>query len=93
MKTKRKIKQDTVSDIVNSFHDDPIKSHDGMDIDSRSGVVETTGYGYKLEVAEDVIEAFEQDLEDDRESLADRLNNCPTISREDQTEPDFEYVR
>lgn len=93
MKTKRKIKQDTVSDIANSFHDDPIKSHDGMDIDSKSGVVETTGYGYKLEVAEDVIEAFEQDLEDDRESLADRLNNCPTISREDQTEPDFEYVR
>lgn len=93
MKTKRKIKQDTVSDITNSFHDDPIKSHDGMDIDSRSGVVETTGYGYKLEVAEDVIEAFEQDLEDDRESLADRLNNCPTISREDQTDPDFEYVR
>ena len=93
MKTKRKIKQDTLTDKVHRFREDPIKSHDGMDIDSRSGVVETTGYGYKLDVAEDVIEAFEQDLEDDRESLAERLNNCPTISREDQVDPDFEYAR
>ena len=93
MKTKRKIKQDTLTDKVQRFREDPIKSHDGMDIDSRSGVVETNGYGYKLDVAEDVIEAFEQDLEDDRESLAERLNNCPTISREDQVDPDFEYAR
>lgn len=93
MKAKRKITPDTLTDVVERFCEDPIKSHDGMDVDSRSGVVETSGYEFKQDVAEDVIRAFEQDIEDDRQSLADRLNNCPTISKEDQTEPDFEYVR
>jgi hypothetical protein len=32
--------------------EDPIKSHDGMDIDSRTGVVETSGYSWKEDLAE-----------------------------------------
>lgn len=34
-----------------------------------------------------------RELEESRRSLNDRLNNCPSISKEDQDEPDFEYVR
>lgn len=44
---------------------DPFKSHDSMDIDPYTGVVETTGYGYCDEVSEDVREDFRDDLEDD----------------------------
>lgn len=47
--------------------EDPIKSHDGMDIDPHTAVVESCGYGYRNEVAEDVREAFRQDMDDDRE--------------------------
>lgn len=36
-----------------------IKSHDGMDIDTRSGVVETAGYDWKQDVADRVAEARE----------------------------------
>lgn len=72
--------------------DDPIKSHDGMDIDCRSGVVETAGYGFKQEVAQDVIEAFEFDVAADRASLSDRLHQCRSIPEEEPCET-CEYER
>lgn len=46
---------------------DPFGSHDGMDIDPRTAVVETCGYGYRNEVADDVREAFREDIEDDQQ--------------------------
>lgn len=46
---------------------DPFGSHDGMDIDPHTAVVETCGYGFRNEVAENVREAFLEDLEDDRQ--------------------------
>ena len=52
--------------------EDPIKSHDGMDIDPHTAVVESCGYGYRNEVAEDVREAFRQDIDDDQEIRTER---------------------
>lgn len=46
---------------------DPFGSHDGMDIDPHSAVVESSGYGYRNEVCDDVREAFRQDIEDDQQ--------------------------
>lgn len=46
---------------------DPFGSHDGMDIDPRTAVVETCGYGYRNEVADDIREAFREDIEDDQQ--------------------------
>lgn len=40
-----------------------IRSHDGMDVDPSSGVVEASGYGYRNEVLEADREAFERGLE------------------------------
>lgn len=66
-------RQSAASALTAMMNEDPIKSHDGMDMDPHSAVVETSGYGYKLEVAEDVVEAFREDLDDERDALASRL--------------------
>ena len=52
---------------VQDMSRDPFGSHDGMDIDPRSAVVETCGYGYRNEVADDIREAFREDIEDDQQ--------------------------
>ena len=49
------------------FYPDPIRSHDGMDINPYTDVVETCGYDFKQNVADATKEAFMQDLEDDQE--------------------------
>ena len=52
---------------VQDMSRDPFGSHDGMDIDPRTAVVETCGYGYRNEVCDDVREAFRQDIEDEQQ--------------------------
>lgn len=52
---------------VQDMSRDPFGSHDGMDIDPRTAVVETCGYGYRNEVADDIREAFREDIEDDQQ--------------------------
>lgn len=52
---------------VQDMSRDPFGSHDGMDIDPRTTVVETCGYGYRNEVCDDVREAFRQDIEDEQQ--------------------------
>ena len=52
---------------VQDMSRDPFGSHDGMDIDPRTAVVETCGYGYRNEVCDDVREAFRQDMEDEQQ--------------------------
>lgn len=59
--------------------EDPIKSHDGMDIDSHSAVTESTGYEFKQAVAADVIAAFEQDIKNNQATLPERLYSFPVI--------------
>lgn len=44
-------------DRISPVIDERIKSHDGMDIDAHSGVVETAGYEWKQDVAERIAEA------------------------------------
>lgn len=46
--------------------EDPIKSHDGMDVNPFSAVVESTGYDFRNDVLEDVRTAFEQGMENQR---------------------------
>ena len=52
---------------VQDMSRDPFGSHDGMDIDPRTAVVETCGYGYRHEVCDEVREAFRQDIEDEQQ--------------------------
>lgn len=52
---------------VQDMSRDPFGSHDGMDIDPHTAVVETCGYGYRNEVCDDVREAFRQDIEDEQQ--------------------------
>lgn len=44
-------------DLTSKIVDDPIKSHDGMDIDTRTSVVETTGFQWKEDLAARVAQA------------------------------------
>lgn len=60
---------------------DPFKSHDSMDINPFTGVVETTGYEFRNEVAEDVREDFQWDLEDERQINDQRQQENEQISR------------
>ena len=60
---------------------DPYGSHDGMDIDPHTAVVETCGYGFRNEVAESVREAFFEDLEDDRQIDQSRREEGWEIAR------------
>lgn len=60
---------------------DPFKSHDSMDINPYTGVVETTGYEFRNEVSEDVHEDFQQDLEDERQINDQRQQEYEQISR------------
>ena len=60
---------------------DPYGSHDGMDIDPHTAVVETCGYGFRNEIAESVLEAFLEDLEDDRQIDQIRREECQEIAR------------
>ncbi len=60
---------------------DPFKSHDSMDINPYTGVVETTGYEFRNEVSEDVREDFQQDLEDERQINDQRQQEYEQISR------------
>lgn len=60
---------------------DPFKSHDSMDINPYTGVVETTGYEFRNEVSEDVREDFLNDLEDNRQIEQQRQQENEQISR------------
>ena len=60
---------------------EPFGSHDGMDIDPHTAVVETCGYGFRNEVAENVREAFLEDLEDDRQINQIRQDESQGIAR------------
>ena len=60
---------------------DPFKSHDSMDINPYTGVVETTGYELRNEVSEDVRKDFLNDLEDNRQIEQQRQQENEQISR------------
>lgn len=61
-------------DLTARVVEDPIKSHDGMDIDTRTAVVETTGYQWKQDIADRVAQAREAAIseEDFEQKLAER---------------------
>ena len=46
--------------------EDPIKSHDGMDVNPFSAIVETTGYDFRNDVLQETRSAFEQGMENQR---------------------------
>jgi hypothetical protein len=56
-----------------------------MDVNCRTGVVESCGYEFKQAVAEGVQEAFQEDLEDEQLSLNERMQ--ATIQMTGATQP------